>query len=431
MANKKDVAVFQDIFTNNRLGWNTGLPFPKNRYPLGMDSTQLMIYSPDLYAMYRTEGDDRDNFPDYDNAVQYGILASQMVMPDYYPFLGDLEPNPYGVFPEHKSKKKLNLQEVKAKESDYNGQAYMAMDFSPTTRKVMMSGVGNFEDVFTELNYVERTMPNEVFSTPIKSNKPPVKGKTPSRGGAISGASAGCPQGTTSSAPSGSGESARCVSRPSVLPIYDLKPIDNTISQIISSTTTLSACSQKCQQAFPVNSPNWTANRKRCIEKCYATKPVTVTQPSDVSTGTTDQTGTTTPTPTTPPEEIIPGGNLPPVSGGGSMGGGGGSAPSEETQAEKKAGETPQEEIAKTKGKTDYMPMIFLGILGLAIGYYVAKKYSKNINTYSVIGFVTGALIGYVYANGLDFGGSTTPTETAKETTKESSFCAPCMAAMI
>jgi hypothetical protein len=37
--------------------------------------------------MYRTEGDDRDNFPDYDNAVQYGILASQMVMPDYYPFL--------------------------------------------------------------------------------------------------------------------------------------------------------------------------------------------------------------------------------------------------------------------------------------------------------------------------------------------------------
>jgi hypothetical protein len=29
MANKKDVAVFRDIFTNNRLGWNTGLPFPR------------------------------------------------------------------------------------------------------------------------------------------------------------------------------------------------------------------------------------------------------------------------------------------------------------------------------------------------------------------------------------------------------------------
>lgn len=403
MANKKDVAVFQDIFTNNRLGWNTGIPFPKNRYPLGMDSTQLLIYSPDLYAMYRTDGEDRDNFPDYDEAVQYGFLASQVAMPDYYPFLGDLEPNPYGVFPQHKSNKKLNLQEVKAKESDYNGQAFMAMTFSPETRKIMMSGVGNFEDVFTELNYVQS-----------------LRG-TPTRGTTLT--SSNCPQGTS---PGTGADSSRCMpSRPSTLPIYNLAPIDSQISQIVATTNTLAACTQKCQQAFAVNTPNWIANRKRCVEKCYATKPVTSRPSTGVSSGVSDNVTTNpppSPEPSTPPEEIIQGGNLPPVGGGGSPigGGGGGAAPSEEPKSDAPAEETKQE-TAKTKSGMDYMPMIFLGILGLVAGYYVAKKYSKDINTYSVIGFVTGALIGYVYANGLNFG----------KDEQESGFCAPCMAAMI
>ena len=468
MGKNKDISTIQDIFTNNRLGWNTNLPYPKNRYPLGMNSTELLIYSPDLYTMYRTEGDDRDNFPDYDEVVQYGFLASEMAMPDWYPFLGDLDPNPYGVFPKNRIKgKKLNLQDVKAKESGYNGQPFMAMDFSPETRKVMMSGVGNFENVFTELNFTEAQSVSaltESSSIPRTSSVPRVipkvdlssalatptmsiprtsslgssttsspRGATLSTSSTSSTTSSGCGSGTSTGI--SSGDSSRCYVKPTVqeMGLINLAPIDNQISQIVSSTTTLAECTQKCQQAFPVNSSNWIANRKKCVEKCYSTKPVVSNPSTGIATSVVDS-STTSSTTSSAQEQVIQGGALPSMGGGMPMGGGGGSASSEQGGG----AEGSQENSSGIKKATtteiveerNYKPMLFLLLIGAIVGYYVARKYGKNTRNYSVVGALTGAVIGYVYSNGLPFGNDDNKVQGATDK-KESSFCGPCMAALV
>lgn len=105
-------------------------------------------------------------------------------------------------------------------------------------------------------------------------------------------------------------------------------------------------------------------------------------------------------------------GPTPPSSGSGTTtttGGGGGtvsdtastSSNESETATEQKPSSS---EVKKTEAKKegdcqiDYMKIFAFSIIGVIIGYFIAKKLKKDVKTFCIIGGIINAIIGYLFS---------------------------------
>ena len=419
---------------------------PNNRnivghYPLGMSEEELLLYDPNLYALWRTDGFDKEMFQS-DDSGKYGVLSNNMIFSQawYYPQLAAVAqtrmnriygPDTWNTFNHTNAKRFGEAGYFGETTSNYNN-SNMENNFdasaSAAERHVareiysqLMYGMPLPKNAIARRNgssnyngYEESPLTKSLISgttnltTATKPTTTTIAAQETTSSGSISIPTSVSPTSTSTSTSTSSGTGGisipTSVSPTSTSSGTTSGGVSTSPTTTSSSTTTTTSAPRSVGTATTYTSLNTSLGGTTTVVSSAGSIPrplpgtsvVATTTPSGTTVVENVGTGTTTISP-------APMGGPMPMGGGG----GGGMEPLPDGAGAKEAGaEGAGAEGAGGGGakgeemvcKLNYMPILIGGLILGGAGYFYAKNKKMDIKKPLVLMTLMGAVLGYLYS---------------------------------
>lgn len=412
--------------------YSNGILTEKQRMnlPLGMSETDLLLYSPEIYAIYRNwdgQWDNKDGFR-YDPVVSAGNLANDYVLAKGLAWVNYLTPesqamlnpgdglvSPVQTYDNYENNPPI--EKYLTHEVSFNGRKRSRRDESSYSDWLLkietaklgdgMGFVGDFNNYFDESNAIG-----------------------PSKGGLqIMPIDIGSPT------PTGIGSGTIDTGTVTVVPKYRCIPVAPYCvrDDVNGNRTSCAACPTNigvgvstgvggaeggggtpspCTFTYTEWGPCQMGDKQmrsvigsspaNCVGTPITQQYCQYVQGGPSPTGGGIGTGTGTGEPAgggATGGESGDGGGIMLGGGGGAIGGGGGGgeAPTEEKKVVGPSIEIPKDTTAE-ECKLNYINIVVGGAIGAAAGYYIAQRKNKDEKQYALIGAIIGALLGYIYS---------------------------------